>query len=163
MSYSSAVLIKYDRMGRSWSIPVRVALTAALVNGLIYAVGVVFGVFSSLQFRPVMGGQLTIGPVLIGSLVIPILAFAAYVVLSASHATSWTTFRRSAVLAIAMSLLLPMTFAAWTIPQILFTQIMHIVAGISALYGVSLRATMGDLSRNNRLRSGRSGPGSWRG
>ena len=137
MPYLSPVLSKYEQSGNSWRPAVRVAVLATVVNTLIYALAVAAGVFTSFRFQPVVGGELTIGPVLIASLAVPPLAFFAYRALHGMRGTSYRTFRDSGWFAILASLLLPLTFAAWSFSQVFAAQVMHVVVGIAALYGVS--------------------------
>ncbi|HEY0809383.1 MAG TPA: DUF6069 family protein [Longimicrobiales bacterium] len=137
MPYLSPVLSKYEQLGNSWSPPLRGAVLATLVNTLIYGLAVAAGVFTSFRFRPLAGGELTIGPILIASLAVPPLAFAAYRTLHGTRGTSYRTFRDSGWFAILASLFLPLTFAAWSFSQVFAAQVMHVVVGIAALYGVS--------------------------
>jgi hypothetical protein len=137
MAYTSIVLTKYEHMAHSWTLALRTGLLAALVNSLLYAAGVLLGVFSSLVFRPVITGELTIGPVLIASFLVPIFAFIVFVSGHHFRRMSYRTFRDAAWLAVIASLLLPLTYGPWTIGQVLLTQLMHMVAGGVSIYAVS--------------------------
>ena len=137
MPYLSPVLNNYERIGDSWSPALQVATLATVVNIFIYALAVAAGIFTSFRFLPVLSGELTLGPILIASFALPLLALIAYRVLHSSRGVSYRTFRDSGWLAIFASLLLPLTFAAWSVSQVLAAQAMHVVVGIAALYAVS--------------------------
>ena len=135
MPYSSIILSKYDHRASWYPCALRAALGAVFFNALIFPIAATVGVFESLQFLPVQGGELTIGPVLIASALVPFFAFMTYVNLERTRGISYVMFRRAAWIAIAFSLLLPFTMTS-SIPQVVVLQLTHIVVGACTLFEI---------------------------
>lgn len=135
MAYSSIILSKYDHRTNWYPCALRAAFGAVFFNALIFPMAATAGIFDSLRFLPIQGGELTIGPVLIASALVPFFAFMVFVTLDRTRGISYSTFRNAAWLAIALSLLLPLGFAR-TLPQIFVLQLTHIVVGACTLYEI---------------------------
>jgi hypothetical protein len=135
MPYSSIILSKYDHRATWYPCAFRAAFGAVFFNAVIFPVAATAGIFDSLRFLPIQGGELTIGPVLIASALVPFFAFMAFAGLERKRGISYMTFRNAAWLAIALSLLLPLGFTR-TIPQVVVLQITHIVVGACTLFEI---------------------------
>jgi hypothetical protein len=136
MPYSSIILKKYDHLAHWYTGALRAAVSALTINALIFALAVMAGIFESLQFRPVRGEGLTLGPVLIASAIVPFFAFITYLTLEGTRDLTYSTFRSAALLAIMASLLLPLSMAG-TIAQTCVLQLTHVVVGVCTLYEIS--------------------------
>jgi hypothetical protein len=136
MPYSSIILNKYDHLAHWYGSALRAAASALVINALIFGLAVMAGIFESLQFRPVRGEALTVGPVLVASAVVPLFAFVTYLALERARNLSYTTFRNAAWLAIVISLVLPLSLVT-TIAQTLVLQLTHVVVGVCTLYEIA--------------------------
>jgi uncharacterized membrane protein YiaA len=110
------------------------ALVSAWTNLLLYLVGYGLGIFNSLQFSPRHGGEPAIGPMLIVSFSIPLVAFLVFDRLNRNDDSGFILFQRSALLALSGLALMPVTIAHWSAAQILVIELMHIVVGACTLY-----------------------------
>ena len=136
MPYSSMILNKYDHLAHWYTSALRAAVGSVAINTLVFALATMAGIFESLRFRPVRGGEVTMGPVLIASALIPFFAFMTYLTLERARGLSFSTFRSAAWLAIVVSLMLPLELVQ-TIPQICVLQITHVVVGVYTLYEIA--------------------------
>ena len=138
MRYSSMMLENYSRRGpRYWRVAMWTALSAAGVNAAVYLMAFNGGIFHSLRLSQSIGGELNIGPVIIASFLVPFFGFFIFFVLDRSKPKSYRMFRDVTLLAMAASLLLPLTMNAWPWPQLLVIQLMHVIVAVITLYGVN--------------------------
>ena len=122
---------------RSWAYAGGAAVIATWLNATVYVVGVGVGIFSSLRFSPTRGGELTIGPILIASFLVPIFGYLTYAALSRRKHYTYEMFRDGVWIAVVASLVLPLIMAPWNLAQIMMIQFMHVVAGACTLYGIN--------------------------
>ena len=136
MAYQSMMLSKYQQSDHYWAAAGRAAVSVMAVNATIYLVARLLGVFPALALLPGPAGELSLGLVVISSLLLPVGGFAVFRAMDRHARGSYLVFRAAVKIAVAASLLFPLTIEAWTAPQILATQIMHVVAGVITLRGV---------------------------
>ena len=133
MAYQSMMLSKYQPSDHYWASAGRAAVATTAVNATIYLVAWLLGVFPALALLPGPAGELSLGLVAVSSLLLPMGAFLVFRGMDRQSQGSYLVFRAAVKIAVVASLLFPLTIEAWTAPQILVTQTMHIVAAVFTL------------------------------
>ncbi len=136
MAYQSMMLSKYQPSDHYWASAGRAAVSTTAVNATIYLAAWLLGVFPALALLPGPAGELSLGQVAVSSLLLPMGAFLVFRGMDRQSRGSYLVFRAAVKIAVVASLLFPLTIEAWTAPQILVTQTMHIVAAVFTLRGV---------------------------
>jgi len=115
--------------GRLPVIALLAAITAVVVNTLIYVVASALGAFPQRVILPApVNGPLSVGPVVVASIIGVIAAAVVFAVIAVAARRPVRLFRIVATVALALSLVLPATIPGAPIQMILPLMLMHVVA-----------------------------------
>jgi hypothetical protein len=122
---------------------VRVALTAAgasaAINAVLFLITSALGAFGPNLITPA-GGPLSIGPVIISSIIGVLAGSAVYALFGKIFKSAITIFRVVAIIVLVLSFGNPFIITNATIVDIIILNLMHVVAGVFAIVLLTTRA-----------------------
>jgi len=133
IAYSPSATAIKPSIGTIWRNGITAALIAAVVNVILFFVGQALNAFPSTVITP-MGQPITVGPVAIVTILSILVGTLGYTILSRLTANSnrWFTIIAAVVL-IGMAIT-PFTLPGAPVLMIVILELMHLVAGGTAIY-----------------------------
>lgn len=129
MQHAKRVVAGKIAWGRLPLVALLAAVAAAVVNALIYFIASALGVIPQSVILPApVSGPLSVGPVVVASIIGTIAAAIVFAVIGVSSRRPVWLFRIVATVALALSLVLPATVPGAPIGMILSLMLMHVVA-----------------------------------
>lgn len=123
-------------IGRIWRNGIFAAVTAAIVNAILFLVGSAIGAFPSNVLIPAMAGPampLTLIPVIIMSILPILVATLVYTILSRVTGNPNRWFNILAALVFVAMFFTPFTIPGAPMLMIVFLEVMHIVAAAAVI------------------------------
>ena len=116
-----------------WRRGLRAGIAAASINVVLYLLGIVFGIFSSIQVLSSASPEPRLAPILIASIAAALLATALYRVLAAHLKLHMPILLAIAVLVLMLSFVAPTAQAEWSRAQIALLELMHIAVATAVV------------------------------
>jgi hypothetical protein len=116
-----------------WRRGLRAGIAAASINIVLYLIGIVFGVFSSIQVLSSASPEPRLAPILVASITAALAATALYRVLAAHVKMHMPILLAIATIVLMVSFVAPTAQADWSRAQIALLELMHIAVATAVV------------------------------